>query len=166
MKLIHLIRHSKSDWDTPFSNDEERPLSNRGRKNAKMLLTYLSKISFSVDAAIVSSSERTKETFRILSKLGAFYKEFRFSEEIYEANGSELLGILRSLGSNMESVLFIGHNPGLESLAETLILKSEARTSSLFVKFPTSAFLSLSLDSNDWKDCGKIPCQIQRFWIQ
>ncbi|EQA45246.1 histidine phosphatase superfamily (branch 1) domain protein [Leptospira broomii serovar Hurstbridge str. 5399] len=163
--MIHLIRHSKSDWDSHFSRDEERPLSNRGRKNAKMLRNYLSEISFSVSEAIVSPSERTKETFRILSKLGSFYKEFRYSKEIYEADGSELLEILRSSGSDMESVLFIGHNPGLESLAETLIFKSEARTSSLFVKFPTSAFLSLVLDSDDWKDCGKIPCQIQRFWI-
>ncbi|EPG72922.1 putative phosphohistidine phosphatase SixA [Leptospira fainei serovar Hurstbridge str. BUT 6] len=165
MKLIHLIRHSKSDWESAFSRDEERPLSNRGRKNAKMLRNYLSKISFSVDAAIVSPSERTKETFRILSKLDSFCKDVRFSEEIYEADGSDLLGILRSLGSNTESILLIGHNPGLESLAEALVFKSQARTSSLFVKFPTSAFLSLVLESNDWQDCGNIPCQIQRFWI-
>ncbi|TGK21193.1 histidine phosphatase family protein [Leptospira fluminis] len=166
MKSIYLIRHSKSDWETSYSRDKERPLSERGRKNAKTLRKYLNKISFSTDLALVSPSERTKETFRILNVPEPLAKNVNFVSSLYEAEGSELLELLRKLEYDLDNVLIVGHNPGLENLAERLIFgKKETFPESLFLKFPTSGFLSLVLNSTDWKDCGAVPCQMQRFWI-
>lgn len=89
-----------------------------------------------------------------------------FVSSLYEAEGSELLELLRKLEYDLDNVLIVGHNPGLENLAERLIFGTkETFSESLFLKFPTSGFLSLVLNSTDWKDCGVVPCQMQRFWI-
>lgn len=163
MKEIHLIRHSKSDWSNAHLKDKERPLSKRGRKNARFLGKYVEKISFVTDAALVSPSIRTSETWKILQSFGNITKDTRIISEIYEAEYSDLLRILRSLPSKISSVLLIGHNTGMEDLANYLL--SGDNPDSLFEKFPTSSFISLITDQKDWADLGKQSCRLKRFWI-
>ncbi len=164
MKYLHLLRHSKSDWGNPTLSDRERPLAERGRKNARSLGKYMKKTQFSVDAALLSPSIRTKETFYILEKFQTISKDTRIINEIYAAESSELLKIIYNLRPNLQSVLLVGHNPGLEVLAQLLLFGEEDGSSS-FEKFPTSSFLSLGIDSEDWKDWGSTRAKLIRFWI-
>ena len=62
------MRHAKSSWDDLNINDFDRPLSKRGKKNAKMICEFFVKKKFKFDYALISSSKRTKKTFQILSK--------------------------------------------------------------------------------------------------
>lgn len=164
MKYLHLIRHSKSDWSDPNLEDLERPLSKRGKKNARSLGKYMREINFESDIAMISPSTRTRETFLILEKYRRVSKNTRFVEGVYEADHSELIKFIRTLASDFESAVLIGHNPGLETLADRLLFSDESK-GSLFLKIPTSAFLSLAIDSEDWEDWGRIPCKLIRFWI-
>ncbi|TGK07085.1 histidine phosphatase family protein [Leptospira semungkisensis] len=163
MKQIHLIRHSKSDWENLSLKDKDRPLSKRGRKNARFLAKYMDKVSFSTDLALVSPSKRTKETLHILEESNSISKETHVVDEIYEADYSDLLRLIRGVDPKKESVLCIGHNPGFEDLANFLLLKDPE--SSLFEKFPTSSFISLVSDAESWEDIGIQKCRLVRFWI-
>ncbi|PJZ69985.1 phosphohistidine phosphatase [Leptospira perolatii] len=165
MKSIHLIRHSKSDWETKFSSDKERPLSDRGIKNAKSLRKYIEKFEFFVDLAFISSSKRTTDTYRILTKNLSISKQAKVSDEIYEFEALDFIKMLQRIDEKKSSVLLLGHNPSLEDLANMLVVGSDSRTPSIFSKFPTSSFLSLSLDSESWEDAGNKLCRIERFWI-
>lgn len=163
MKEIHLIRHSKSDWSDTHLKDKERPLSKRGRKNARFLGKYVKKVSFVADVALVSPSIRTSETWKILQGFQNITKDIKIISEIYEAEYSDLLRILRGLSSKINNVVLIGHNPGMEDLANYLLLGNN--TDTLFEKFPTSSFISLVTDQKDWADLGRQSCRLKRFWI-
>ena len=60
------MRHSKSSWNEHNINDFERPLSKRGMKDIKLIIAFLKKKKITFDLACVSSSKRTKQTFKIL----------------------------------------------------------------------------------------------------
>ena len=58
------MRHAKSSWDDLSINDFDRPLSKRGKKNAKMICEFFVKKKFKFDYALISSSKRTKKLLK------------------------------------------------------------------------------------------------------
>ena len=62
------MRHAKSSWDHPNIDDHERPLSKRGKKNAKKICEFFVKKKYYFDCILVSSSKRTVKTLKILLK--------------------------------------------------------------------------------------------------
>ena len=68
LKTIFLVRHAKSDWAAEFRLDHERPISERGRKNAKSLREFLKERNLKIDIAYVSDAKRTIETLDIVNK--------------------------------------------------------------------------------------------------
>lgn len=163
MKYLHLLRHSKSDWENTNLEDVERPLSKRGKKNARELGKYIRDSEIVADTALVSPSIRTKETLEIIREYSSISKNILFIDEIYGADHSELLKFIRELPSDIQKVLLIGHNPGLEILGDYFLFGDKENSS--FAKFPTSALLSLVIESEDWKDWGRSPARLIRFWI-
>ncbi|AYV55897.1 SixA phosphatase family protein [Leptospira kmetyi] len=167
MKQIHLIRHSKSDWESEFKSDHERPLSERGKKNARSLRKYLAKIEFKTDLFLVSDSKRTLDTYKIISKKRDLSSEMIVTEELYESDSEDILAKIRKLDSKILSTTLLGHNPGMEEIANRLIRGKEDLSSSesVFYKFPTSGFLSIQIETESWEESGKVPGKIIRFWI-
>ncbi len=167
LKRIHLIRHSKSDWETEFKSDHERPLSERGKKNARSLRKYLEKIEFKTDLFLVSDSKRTIDTFKILTKNRNLSLETKTTENLYESDSEDVLITIRSLNRKFEDVTLLGHNPSIEEIANRLIRGSEdsSFSESMFLKFPTSGFLSIQVKAESWEELGKLPGKIIRFWI-
>ncbi|MBM9498843.1 histidine phosphatase family protein [Leptospira sp. 201903071] len=167
LKQIHLIRHAKSDWESEFKSDRERPLSDRGKKNARSLRKYLERIEFKTDLFLISDSKRTLDTYKILTKNKEVSSETKVTEKLYESDSEDILVTLRESNSKFESVALLGHNPGIEEIANRLIRGSEdlSLSESILFKFPTSGFLSIQAEINTWQDLGKIPGKIIRFWI-
>ena len=69
MLNLYVMRHSKSSWNDDNIEDFERPLSNRGKKDIKLIIAFLRKKKITFDLAYISSSKRTKQTFKILKYL-------------------------------------------------------------------------------------------------
>ncbi|MDV6237408.1 histidine phosphatase family protein [Leptospira ellisii] len=167
LKQIHLIRHAKSDWESEFRSDHERPLSERGKRNAKSLRKYLEKIEFKCDLFLVSDSKRTSDTYRIINRKGNLSNDEILSEELYESDAEEILTKLRNSDSKHETIALLGHNPGLEEIANRLIRGKDdsSHLESVFFKFPTSGFLSIQSEISSWNELGSVPGKIIRFWI-
>jgi len=68
MLNLYVMRHSKSSWNDHNISDFERPLSSKGRKDIKFIIKFLKIKKIIFDFAYVSSSKRTKETFKLLKK--------------------------------------------------------------------------------------------------
>ena len=144
MKNLFLLRHAKSSWDNEALGDFDRPLSKRGISNAIQLSEYIQKNSISFDLVLSSPSERTQSTLDLaLSSLDPIPKT-SLKESIYHASVSILLQLIKELDDEINSLLIIGHNPGLHILTETL-------TNESMVKFPTCAFAKIT-NFNHWKD--------------
>jgi len=146
-----LLRHSKSDWAGDEA-DIDRPLAKRGRRQAteagRWLATHLDRI----DMAVVSTAKRARATWDlVLGELGERPKT-RHDESAYAASVGELLDIIRSLSEGLGTVILVGHNPGLEGLAETLIGD--------WIPLPTSALAVIELDG-PWRSAGRAPGLLQ-----
>ncbi len=68
MKTIILVRHAKSSWDDFSLKDEERPLTDRGKKNAPEMARRLLKKDIPIDAILSSPAKRARSTAEYFAK--------------------------------------------------------------------------------------------------
>lgn len=114
-----LLRHAKSDW----SGDEDdivRPLAKRGRRQAPEVGRWLAASIGSIDAAVVSPAKRARSTWRLVSAELKTPPRTRFDDRMYAASDRELLGIVQELSDDLDTVVLVGHNPGIEELVTLL----------------------------------------------
>jgi phosphohistidine phosphatase len=142
-----LLRHSKSDWSGDEA-DIDRPLAKRGRRQAPEAGQWLATHVDRIDMAVVSTAKRARATWDLVwAELGE-RPETRHDEDAYAASVGELLDIIRSLDEQLGTVVLVGHNPGLEGLAETLVGDT--------VPLPTSALAVIELHG-PWRSAGRAP---------
>lgn len=158
MKTLYLLRHGKSDLNEKLV-DDERTLSSRGVHNIISLGNYIKQRRIEPDTVFISPTVRTRETFIILKKKKNKFKNVLFTDELYDKTGKELFPFLKGLDNKLNSVMLIGHNPGLEELATYLIGEN------VFPKFPTSALLQLDFSKANWDSIENGDGKIRIFWI-
>ena len=117
-KRLLLLRHAKSDWSRALLSDLERPLNARGRRDAACLGRWIAASGLEAPARIIASpARRVQETLTRLLPAAGWEKVPRSIEEgLYLASESWLLARIRALPDDCESVMLVGHNPGLEAL--------------------------------------------------
>jgi phosphohistidine phosphatase len=139
-------------------SDFERPLNKRGRQAAALLGRTLADLGFAADAVYSSSSRRTRETLAILLPLiGLSPAEAVFEKDLYLASAALIIEKVRALEENHETVLFCGHNPGIEEAAEIL-------SGGPWVSFPTCALMRLQFSAKSWRDVGAGCVAEKSFW--
>lgn len=141
LKLI-LMRHAKSSWDHPDLSDHKRPLNARGARAAISLGDWLKSNEHCPDIALVSDARRTQET---VSGLGLSCP-VELNARLYHATASSMLEDLRQAQQN--SVLMIGHNPGIADLANRLLTAPPDHPD--FFRFPTGATLVAEVPVETW----------------
>ena len=150
MSDLFVLRHAKSSWDDPELGDHDRPLAPRGRRAAKAMGGHLRRERIAPDLVLCSSARRTRETLdRIAPALGDDVA-VSVEADLYAASADELLERLRTVDDDVESVMLIGHNPGLEQLALGLAGSGD-ELPDLRRKFPTGALATLSF-AGRWRD--------------
>ncbi len=136
MSTLVLLRHGKSDW-SGGEPDHLRPLARRGRRQVPEAGRWLADHLGVLDLAVVSPAERTRETWRLAAAELEVPPPVREDERVYAASAGALLDILRELPEEATTVVLVGHNPGIEDLAEILAGRS--------VPMPTSALAVIDL---------------------
>jgi len=139
MLTLYLLRHAKSSWDDESQPDFERPLANRGRKAAALIGQYIQEEGIDFDLVLVSTAVRTRETIDLIKERAQIRGEVRYDERIYEATLSQLLEIISQIDSNRQSVLLVGHNPGIEELLALLTGEQQHVTTANFAKIKINA---------------------------
>jgi phosphohistidine phosphatase len=139
-----LLRHAKSDW-SGHEGDHDRPLAKRGRRQAPEAGRWLAANVDSIDLAVVSTANRARSTWDLASEQLDRPPKTRHDDDAYAASVDELLDIVRSLDEALDTVVLVGHNPGIEELAEALTAGR--------VPMPTSALAVIELDST-WEGAG------------
>lgn len=145
LRLI-LIRHAKSSWDDPMMDDRDRPLTKRGRKSAKAIGAWLAAQSCAPDEALVSSAERTRESWALLAKQLEAPPKPSFRDDLYHGEPEALIAALR--GATGQRVLILAHNPGLAYFARALVAEPPADVR--FERYPTAATTLIDFDLEDW----------------
>lgn len=162
-KRLYLLRHGKSDWDDPELADHERPLARRGRRASKAIARHLASEGIQPALVLCSSAARTRETLdRIAPALGS--PEVEIEDELYGAGAGALRERLRQVPDGIDSVMLIGHNPGVESLALALAGGGED-LERMERKFPTAALATLTVPGDSWGELDEGRSELLAFVV-
>jgi len=146
MKTLILLRHGKSDWSRDLP-DQDRPINDRGRNAATRMAGWMAGEGLVPDRMLISSATRTQETAaRLLAEWGDIARETY--EGLYLAEPDTILDTVQRSGRG-ETVLVLGHNPGLERAA---VLLSNGPCPAMM---PTCAAAVLRFGVARWSDVAE-----------
>lgn len=153
MPTLLLMRHAKSDWGDDNLPDHDRPLNDRGKRDAPRMGRWLAEQGLAPAFVMTSSAKRAqKTTVRVVRELGCdVYVEVR--HELYLADVETWLSVLAELPADADCVLCVGHNPGLEALVERLTGRKE--------RLPTAAIAWLHRSNGSWDDLSAIQTPLE-----
>lgn len=155
-KTLIILRHGKAEPARGSQEDHERPLAERGVRDARRMGEYLAEQGIRPDKILCSAAARTKETLdHLLSGLGigdaGLGKRVEISDALYLATDSQLLKIIAAQPESLPSLMLIGHNPGMHELCVRLAAEGDRKDlSQLAAAFPTCALAQFTL--NAWQD--------------
>jgi phosphohistidine phosphatase len=144
MKILTLLRHAKSSWDDSGLPDRERPLNGRGKRDAPEMGRRIAAHGIRPSLIITSPAVRARKTAKIVAREIGYPIEFLQRENaLYLASLDDLLDTVVAQDNSFNSLLVVGHNPGLTEFANFLL---PGITNNL----PTSGVVSVQLDTEDW----------------
>ena len=153
-RTLMLLRHAKAE-QTHDAPDHGRELVPRGRDDARAVGQWLSDPLHALSPGLVicSTSERTRQTLDGLLAGGALVGEVQFDERVYDAGATSLLDVLQEVPDSVDTVLMIGHAPGIPMLATALALEGDGSADALerlSRGFPTCGLAILGFEDARW----------------
>jgi phosphohistidine phosphatase len=139
-RTLILLRHAKSDYPDGVA-DHERPLAKRGIREGALAGDWIRATQPPVDAVLCSTATRTRQT---LART-AMTAPVTYVDRLYDATVGIAIGVINELGGQADTLLLIGHEPVMSSLALGLAGpgSSQAAAEEIVVKYPTSALAVL-----------------------
>ncbi|PWI19275.1 phosphohistidine phosphatase [Streptomyces sp. Act143] len=162
-RRIVLFRHAKADW--PQVSDHERPLAERGRMDAAVAGRKLADTDITLDLALCSTAIRTRETWKLAVHELAHRPKTVYEERVYEASPGELIAVLNETPDDAQNIVLIGHNPGVQGLAEILAgaAEGDARERMSRRGFPAAAYAVLTF-TGSWKSLEPGVATLADYW--
>ena len=159
MKRLFLLRHAKAERDRPGVDDEARVLAPRGREDAARIGRFLNEEVYLANLVLCSAAARTRETLElVLPQLNA-KPAVKYLDELYMADSEAILDLVRQTREATGSLMIVGHNPGLEECARSLVRppddrKLRKRYETMMEKFPTGALAVVDFEAEQWSAIG------------
>jgi len=146
MKTLLIIRHAKSSWDDASMSDFDRPLNDRGKRDAPDMAHRLAKAGIEIDRFVSSPAKRARQTAELFAhEFDVKGKDIRFVPELYHAAPSVFESVVDSLDDKDDTVAIFSHNPGITAFVNSL-------TSARLDNMPTCAVFAAKCDTQHWKD--------------
>ena len=157
MKQLIILRHGKAEQDTMAKDDYDRVLTERGQKNARDMGGYIGKRAGKPDLILASSARRAHET-AILAAQGAGYPEEKIQtdQNLYFAPAAWILNNLSKLPDNVNSCLYVGHNPGVTDLINDMGVRLD--------NLPTASAVCFEFQLDAWVEIT--PEKANFMWIK
>ncbi|MCB5181191.1 SixA phosphatase family protein [Streptomyces antimicrobicus] len=149
-RRIAILRHAKADW--PDVPDHDRPLAERGRKDAPAVGLKLAATGIAFDLALCSTAARTRETWKLAVHELPQRPRTVYEERLYDASLGEIIALLNETSDEVGDLIVIGHNPGMHALADALTGSAEGDALARMNRsgFPTAA-LAVVTFTGSWK---------------
>lgn len=142
MKTLLVMRHAKSSWSNPSLTDHERPLNDRGHRDAPKMGRLIRGEDLNPGLIISSSARRALMTAKAVAHACGYEGELSITRELYHGDAEDYVLVAQQLGVHHEIVMLIGHNPSMEELLEQLVGQ--------WHRMPTAALAEVRLDIDDW----------------
>lgn len=146
MKTLLLVRHAKSDWKAAYEDDFDRPLNDRGKRDAMNMGKRVHQKGIRIEGIVTSPARRAKKTARAFAepyeKEGISILEI---PELYLADAITISNVVLNLPDTTDIIALFGHNPGITVYAN-------AQGIVQIDEMPTCSVLALSADADHWAD--------------
>ncbi len=146
-RRLIVMRHAKSSWADGSMSDHERPLNDRGRREAPEVARQLAELEWLPEVVLSSDSKRTRETWKRMKTVledADCTPTVTKSAELYHAGMDEAADALTELDDEIDCVLLLGHNPGWEDVVSYL--------SGVSVTMTTANAVLLEGEGDSWQD--------------
>lgn len=132
------MRHAKSDWSQDLE-DFDRPLNGRGQKTAPAMGRWMSRQGYMPDRIYCSAACRARETvLGLIEPLQYPQQKILWMKELYLVSAAEMLNMIENWFTEVQSLMIVAHNPGLENLVAELAPPEQLTFYD--DHFPTAAF--------------------------
>jgi phosphohistidine phosphatase len=146
-RRLYLIRHAKSSHKDGNLEDIDRPLNDRGEKDAILIGKELSKKGVNCDKVLVSSSTRTRLTAKyLLKEIGFEENKIEYDRNIYRTSTENMISIINNVDPQDKDVAIIGHNPTTYQVA------NHFQKDTLFKDIPTCAVIAIEFEADSWEE--------------
>jgi phosphohistidine phosphatase len=142
MKTLILVRHAKSSWDDITQKDIDRPLNERGKKDAPEMAKRLKERDIKIDMFVTSPAKRAKKTAKLFAEE---YKseEVDTAEDLYEPSVQDFIKTVALLPDGKNTIALFAHNPGITEFVNTL-------TNVRIDDMPTCAVFAVASEAESW----------------
>ncbi|MBN9483290.1 MAG: histidine phosphatase family protein [Bacteroidetes bacterium] len=157
-RTLVMIRHAKSSWANPLQSDFERPLNDRGEKDAPMMGEELKKRKLVPDLIISSTAKRAKQTAKkIAAAVGYDEANIRWYEKLYHCIPSVFEEVLYEVQDNVKTVYIVAHNPGITEFVNEL-------SDEFYIdNMPTCAVAGIRFEADQWNEFHRIKKEVFLF---
>ena len=164
MPMLLLFRHAKAAPPLAGQRDFDRELTERGRRDCERMGKILAE--FGVDQAIVSSAQRTRETWEIASRAFLPRPPVSVEQTLYLCRSNQLVARIRQIPDGVDRVVLVGHNPTWHEVALRFAGGTAAagvETEALRDKFPTAALAVFTFAAASWAGLEPGHAKLERF---
>ncbi|MCW3092188.1 MAG: histidine phosphatase family protein [Ferruginibacter sp.] len=149
-KLLLVIRHAKSSWEVGTLNDFERPLNERGKKDAPVMAKRLIDRKIMIDAFVSSPAKRAKKTAELFCETyGKSEDSILYVSKLYQAEVDPFYQVVEQLDDFFNTVAIFSHNPGITDFVNTL------REDEVISNMPTGSVFAVQIHLKKWADFRK-----------
>ncbi|MCY7290618.1 MAG: histidine phosphatase family protein [Ferruginibacter sp.] len=147
MKTLIIIRHAKSSWANIGEKDFDRPLNERGKKDAPEMAEKLLTTNLKINAFVSSPAKRARKTCKAFMEVYGVEKDaIILLDELYDAPASTFYNVTANLNNNYNSIALFAHNPGISVFVNSLCKNVDID------EMPTCAVFAVQIPIEDWKD--------------
>ena len=144
MKTLILVRHAKSSWSHGDLSDFDRPLNERGKKDAPEMAKRLQERSLRIDHLVSSPAKRAKKTAKYFAEeLGLKKDDIELVDELYGATPQAFATAIATINDAFKAVALFSHNPGITEFAQSL-------TGTRIDDMPTCAMFGVQASVDEW----------------
>jgi phosphohistidine phosphatase len=148
VKTLLVVRHAKSSWEFGIA-DFDRPLNERGKKDAPEMARRLLNKKINIDAFVSSPANRAKQTAELFcTTYNRNPTEIIFDETLYHSPAKDLFAAVENIHNKFSSVAIFSHNTGLTNFVNQLV------SNVMIDNVPTCGIFAVTIAIDDWKDFG------------
>lgn len=148
MRTLYIVRHAKSSWDASNVDDFERPLNERGKRDAPRMGKRFKEKEIHPDAMVSSPAKRAFSTAKKIAKVLKYSKDhIKTDRRLYHADEETILTVVRELKEKCKVAMIFGHNPGLTEFVNSL-MDGEQDIDNI----PTCGVVAFQLNIESWAD--------------
>ena len=159
MKTLFICRHAKSDWADIGQRDFDRPLDERGHRDAPRMAKLLRGLGIAPDLLVSSPALRARTTAQYFAaEFGIQDAAIDLQLDIYDASEHDILHIVHQLPDAANVVFLFGHNPTLTYFVNRF-------SKEIIDNLPTCGVVRLDVSVNDWASFSEKTVRNDGFWF-